>query len=749
MTDSYEHNLTEELEYLKNTLDIIEIELHKGIELQTTRKSKLLAFRQEMWDETVHFSSDFDRLTEFNQYLTEENILTANFIYSEKLVVRYTKVKKTPYFGRFDFIEDGFEDQEKIYIGLSTIMNPDTRDILVYDWRSPISSIFYQYELGKASYQSPSGIFSGSVTLKRQYKIENSELKYFFDCSIKINDEMLQEVLCRNSSAKMRNIVETIQKEQDIIIRDTDNELLIVQGVAGSGKTSIALHRIAFLLYHGLSSNLNSNNILIISPNSTFSKYISNVLPELGEDQVKQTTFDDLVTKHFEDRLTVETRNMQLEALILQRNDSAVPIKRQNIKFKGSRQFLQIIDRLIQHYERRLIPFEDVYFDGKLLETKQQLKSFLLKDRLGMPLAKRLKIIENRILDQIKPLQKKRLQKIQRIVENSEGHTLEVKSFSRLLSIKKTKGFIKRLHNYTKIDYLDLYQRLFHEQELFSRLAKGLQLPENIEQIILDTKESLAKGQLYFEDCAPLLYLKLRIEGSPLFSEIKQVVIDEAQDYYPLQYEIFKLLFRDARYTVLGDIHQSVEKEIDTSIYDNLTEILHKKKTLKLTLNKSYRSSYEITAFTQKLLDNNQGQDFVSFERHEAEPKVKYQATLELIDLAIVQDIGYYIEQGYQSIAVLCKSQKEAEEIHVRLKNSISIELFNTIEGEVDKGAIVIPVYMAKGLEFDVVIIYNASQNNYANSFDRQLLYIACTRAMHQLVLYYTEKKCSFIDTKG
>jgi DNA helicase-2/ATP-dependent DNA helicase PcrA len=747
MTDSYEHHLREELEYLKKTLEIIEIELQKGIELQATRKSKLLAFRQEMWDETVHFSSDFDRLTEFNQYLSEENNLTANFETSQKLVKKYTKIRLSPYFGRFDFIEDSFEDQEKIYIGLSTIMNPDTRDILVYDWRSPISSIFYQYELGKASYQSPTGLFSGNVILKRQYKITNSELKYFFDCSITINDEMLQEVLCRNSSAKMRNIVETIQKEQDVVIRDTDNELLIVQGVAGSGKTSIALHRIAFLLYHGLSSNLNSNNILIISPNSTFSKYISNVLPELGENQVKQITFDDLVARHLESRLAIQTRNMQLETIILKRNDPHGPIKRQNIKFKGSRQFILIINRLILYYERRLIPFQDVYFDGKLLETRQQLKSFLLKDRLGMPLAKRLKIIENRILDQIHPLQKKRLQRIQSIVKTSEGHELEVKSFSRLLSIKKTRRFLKQLHSYTRIDYLNLYQRLFNKPELFCNLAEGLELPENIEQIIADTKENLAKAQLNFEDCAPLLYLKLRIEGNPLSSEIKQVVIDEAQDYYPLQYQIFKLLFKDARYTVLGDIHQSVEKEIDTSIYDNLTEILDKKKTLKLTLNKSYRSSYEITAFTQKILNNNSGQDLVSFERHETAPKVIHKETRELIDLAIVQDIGSYYEQGYHSIAILCKTQKEAEEIHARLKNSISIELSDTIEKEFDKRAMVIPVYMAKGLEFDVVIVYNASQDNYANEFDQQLLYIACTRAMHQLVLYYTGKISSFIQT--
>ena len=342
-------------------------------------------------------------------------------------------------------------------------------------------------------------------------------------------------------------------------------------------------------------------------------------------------------------------------------------------------------------------------------------------------------------------MQKKRLQRIQSIVANSEGHELEVKSFSRLLSIKKAKGFLNQLHSYTQIDYYNLYKRLFNEPKLFDRLAKGLELPEALGQIISDTTESLAEGQLYFEDSAPLLYLKLKIEGSPLFSEIKQVVIDEAQDYYPLHYEIFKLLFRDSRYTVLGDINQSVEKETDTSIYEYVIETLDKKKSLKLTLNKSYRSSYEITAFTQKILNNELGQDLVSFERHEAEPTVNYQESIELLDLAVIQAVRYYSEQGYHSIAVLCKTQKEAQETHTRLKKSISIELFNTIEGEVDKGAVVIPVYMAKGLEFDVVLVYDASQDNYATQFDRQLLYIACTRAMHQLVLYHTGEKSSFL----
>lgn len=260
----------------------------------------------------------------------------------------------------------------------------------------------------------------------------------------------------------MKKIVETIQMEQDIIIRDTDNEILFVQGVAGSGKTSIALHRIAFLLYNGMNSSLSSNNFLILSPNDIFSKYISSVLPELGEENVAHTTFDAIVQKLFGDslsegRLIVETRNRQLESLFVSRNHEDTSLRRQNIEFKGSRVFLEILDRLIQHYERHVIAFEDVYFDGLILETRQQLKNLFLNNKIDLPMAKRLKRIEKKILEKVHPLQKKRLGKLEKIVQNSEGHEFEVKSFSRLLAIKASRSLTEQLHRFTKVNYFQIY----------------------------------------------------------------------------------------------------------------------------------------------------------------------------------------------------------------------------------------------------------------------------------------------------
>lgn len=738
----YEEDNCEEKEYLMNTVNFIKNKMEIEKESLEGRLSNFRTSNKEMWEDAVHFSNDFDKIPEMTHYLSEVNKETKNYENTVKKIKKYERMINSPYFGRFDFVEAGFDEREKVYVGLSNLIDDETSDVVVYDWRAPISSMYYQYELGKAMFNAPAGTISGEMLIKRQYKIENSKLKYFFDSNVTINDEMLQEVLSHNSSAKMKNIVQTIQKEQDIIIRDTENELLIVQGVAGSGKTSIALHRIAFMLYLGLNSKLSSNNIIIISPNTVFNKYISEVLPELGEENVKQTTYDNIVRSFLNSSYKIEERMEQLENLISIEGEKS--IKLDSIKFKGSEQFIIILKRLLVLFEKKLIPFEDVYFDGKIIETRQQLKNIFLNNKIGMPIAKRLKRIESMLLDKIHPLKKARLPKIEQIVQNSYGHELEVKSFSRLLSIKESKVFLKQLHKATEVDYMNLYKQLFNKRGLFKRLSEGLELPKNIESIIAETKQSLESGNINYEDSAAILYLKLNLFGSENYSEIKQVVIDEAQDYYPIQYEVFKALFGNARYTVLGDFNQTLEREGDKFLYQGIERILDKKKSVKLFLNKGYRSSYEINSFSQKLLNNVQ--EYVSFDRHEKEPLIEYMGNEALMDRAIAQAIDGYYKKGYESIAVICKTQSEAEKIKKRICKLTAHKIQSVADDEIEKGTMIIPAYMAKGLEFDVVLVYNVSRDNYISQFDKKLLYIACTRALHQLELYYTGEKSSFIE---
>jgi len=740
---SYEQSLRKEKEYLNNTLSLVRRELDKEIDALAKRREDLLESRKEMWENTVHFSNDFERLTEISQYLSVLSNQTSSYEAIYKQVEKYKRMLASPYFGIFDFVEDGLKEEEKIYIGLNNLIDPESFNIIVYDWRSPVSSIFYQHELGKAAYEAPTGTIEGDVLLKRQYQIENGKLKNFFDCSIKINDEILQQVLCSNSSYKMKNIVETIQKEQNAIIRDTDNELLIVQGVAGSGKTSIALHRIAFLLYHSMNSNLTSNNILIISPNAVFSKYISDVLPELGEENVADITFDDIVSKAIGDRLDTEKKAQQLEALVLDNDTEIMEIRKSSIAFKESRTFVQILNRLIHHYERRMIEFEDIYYDGMVIETKELLKNQFLNNKIGRPMAKRLKRIESIIFNKIHPLQKERMKKIKKIVGARSEHQFQIESFSRLLSIKESKTLRKQIRKFTEIDYLHIYSILFNNEELFIKLAQGLELPEGINQIIKMTRENLKRGYAYYEDCAPLMFLKLRIEGNNLFSEIKQVVIDEAQDYSPMQYEVFNLLFKEGKFTVLGDVNQSICKKVKESLYDDIIEKKKRKKAIKMFLNKGYRSSYEISGFSNKILGLQQ--NIISFERHERKPIIISKDNAESMEKDIVDNVKTFVEEGYGSIAVICKTAKEAEEVYGRLKKLMSIKLVDSEDKEVEKGVMIIPSYLAKGLEFDAVLVYNVSSEKYSNEFDRKLLYVACTRALHRLVLYYTGKISSFV----
>ncbi|WP_010234238.1 RNA polymerase recycling motor HelD [Clostridium arbusti] len=730
--------------YLDKTVSLIKKSLLKEENNLPSKLSKLIASGKEMWENSVHFSNDFDKIPEVTDYLMEVNNDNRNLCSLKKEIKKYKSMIKCPYFGRFDFKEDNFEDEDKIYIGLHNLMDSKTNDIYVYDWRAPISSIFYRKELGDASYISPKGQITGKVSLKRQYKIEKSQLKYFFDSSITINDEVLQDVLSRNSSSKMKNIVETIQKEQDIIIRDTDNELLIVQGVAGSGKTSIALHRIAFLLYTGL--KLSSNNIIIISPNSIFSNYISNVLPELGEENVIETTYDEIIKKAFGNNFKIENRNIALECIISNQNSEKSIDEIENIEFKGSMEFIKLIDRFIKYYEHRLISFKDIYYDGRVIDTREELKNKFLNNKINMPMSKRLKRMENIILHKVHSMRKKRLSKIENIVKNSYGHEFEEKSFSRLLAIKEAKKFMKTLRCFTNISYLEVYKGLFYSEELFFRLSKGLKLPENIKNIIEETRENLNKGFISFEDSAPLLYIKLNIEGSDVFKEIRQVVIDEAQDYYPIHYKIFSILFESARFTVLGDINQSIEKDKNENIYDEIERILNKRKSLKLFLKKGYRSSFEINAFAQSLLKIKD--DSLIFERHEEKPETIFKSNVEEINESIINKIKEYYKQGYESVAIICKNEMEKESLYHNLKKSINVKSIDESNIEMKKGTLIVSSYMAKGLEFDAVIVYNVSNENYFTELDKRLLYIACTRSLHKLTIYYAGKASKFIKSK-
>jgi len=734
---------------LQRTLNFIGGELEDLVKDVASYRRELIAFKQDMTENTAPFSSDFDKLTEMVQYLSEIKNQTASYTNISEYAQRYQKLIQSPYFGRFDFKEEGFAGEDKIYIGLANVMDKNTHEVYVYDWRAPIASIFYRYEPGPAEYETPLGPSKGRVLLKRQYKIINSKLRYFFDCSVRITDDILQEVLSRHASVKMRNIVETIQKEQDIVIRDTENQLLIVQGAAGSGKTSIALHRIAFLLYEGLNTNLKSQNILIISPHDVFSQYISGVLPELGEENVLQATFDDLYRSFLSPRFTLSSKEDYLEELILTAGSPEGERNRQRALFKGSDAFRRILDKWLAYYGRKLIAFEDASFNGKILAGKQLLKNRFLHNEIDVPMNKQLAKLERYLLPLIHPYKKEHLQKIAKIVAKSERHALEVKSFSRLLMIRQCRAYRRRIRNFTKVDFYQIYRLLFSHPHFMAALARDPSLPPELMDYFRSTSQYLNRGQINYEDYAPLLYLQLKIEGRRKFSAIKQVIIDEAQDYTPLQYHIFKLLFRGANFTLLGDINQSIIGAPDMHFYDQITAILAAKKSSQLLLRKSFRSTMEIQTFTRQLLNGTPQNEI--FPR-KGEPVSLWQVdSATALRQVVLEEMARLLEAGCETAAVICKSQKEAETVYGELKNAAGDKLSGKLtlvkphDKDYKKGPMVISVLMAKGLEFDGVIVYNAGKDNYRSESERNLLYIACTRALHHLSVTCLGEKSPFI----
>ncbi|KAJ52710.1 DNA helicase-2/ATP-dependent DNA helicase PcrA [Clostridium tetanomorphum] len=735
---NYDEELKSEVSYLENTMSLI----NKNLDIESNKASKakeeLIYVRRHMWENTVHFIDDIDRLADIKQNLAIVQGQTTSYEKIEKNIDKYKRMLKKPYFARIDFLEKG-SYKEKIYIGVSNLLDEETYDFYVYDWRSPVASIFYRYELGNAKYNSPDGEVEGEVLLKRQYDIKNGKINYFFDSSLNIMDNTLKSVLAKNTSSKMKTIVETIQREQDIVIRDIESELLIVQGVAGSGKTSIAMHRVAFLMYQGLLTKLYANNIVIISPNELFSKYIENVLPELGEENIIRLTFENIFSENFNNRC-IKSKNDTLEEIIVCEHKKKKNIIKSSLEFKTSKEFVTILNRFIWYFQRKMIDFRDIYYNGEYMANRHLIKEFLLNDSIDIPIEKRLKTIEVRILDKIKPIRKERIKKLEAFVSRYPEHQFEIKSLARLISIKESSKLLKEIKKFTQIDYINVYKRLLQNKDLFYRLAQGIRLPDNIDDILNNSSNN--EDAMLYEDILALTYLKVKISGYDKYKDIKQVVVDEAQDYYPIHFEILKEMFKNARYTVLGDINQTIGKEADICIYDDIKAILNKSKSTVVSMHKSFRNSYEINEFSSKFLHENFQVE--RFERHEEPPEIVSKLSVSELDETVINYILKYKEYGCELIAIICKSMKQSQNLYERLKDRIEINIITNKSNDIS-GTSIVPVYMAKGLEFDGVIVYGTDDENYNTEEDKKLLYIACTRALHRLSLVNIGDKSRFI----
>lgn len=697
---------------LAQTISLAEEQLKQAKEAADKKKSEIIEAKKDVRENTEHgitslYTSDgFEALVELSQYINPVTDKIIDYEEEEHKILLLEKMIKSPYFARIDFKFDDEDEFEKIYIGRSSLRKNSYQEMYVYDWRSPIASVFYRFMTGEAFYDAPCGRVTGELNLKRQYEIKNGILEYFFDLDVQIVDEFLRQLLSQNTTAKMKAIVETIQHEQDVVIRDMENDLLMVQGVAGSGKTSIALHRAAYLMYQGLQTKLSANNIMIISPNSIFEQYISNVLPELGEDNVISSVFEDILSELLNGR-KIQSRNDFLENLIV--NSKYKEISRNSIEFKTSSFFREILDQFLIDIPRQWIEFEDVYYEGKCVVSGQILKDKIL-GRPETPLGIKLEQLEDYILEQIFGTGKGR------------GH-------------KEEKNLIKQeIQKFIKIDIVELYKILFSNEAYFYSLLQNSNPSQNIKNIWKYTKENLEADSLYYDDAIAIAYLYLKIYGTNKYKNIKQVVIDEAQDYYPLQYEIFNLLFSNAKFTILGDMKQTLAKKEDISFYEQIQKILNKKKSSLIMLDKSFRCTNEILNFSLKFIE--QSSQIKSFNRNGDSPKVYIADNSEIFIDEIVKEIKLCQEKGFQSICLICKTEKNSTYLFNKIKHKLDIQLIKNGSVSDLQGVFILPVYMSKGLEFDTVLICDADSQNYHDEDDKNLLYVACTRALHKLSLF-------------
>ena len=697
---------------LAQTISLAEEQLKQAKEAADKKKSEIIEAKKDVRENTEHgitslYTSDgFEALVELSQYINPVTDKIIDYEEEEHEILLLEKMIKSPYFARIDFKFDDEDEFEKIYIGRSSLRKNSYQEMYVYDWRSPIASIFYRFMTGEAFYDAPCGRVTGELNLKRQYEIKNGKLEYFFDSDVQIVDEFLRQLLSQNTTAKMKAIVETIQHEQDVVIRDMENDLLMVQGVAGSGKTSIALHRAAYLMYQGLQTKLSANNIMIISPNSIFEQYISNVLPELGEDNVISSVFEDILSALLIGR-KIQSRNDFLENLIV--NSKYKEISRNSIEFKTSSFFREILDQFLIDIPRQWIEFEDVYYEGKCVVSRQILKDKIL-GRTETPLGIKLEQLEDYILEQIFGTGKGR------------GH-------------KEEKNLIKQeIQKFIKIDIVELYKILFSNEAYFYSLLQNSNPSQNIKNIWKYTKENLEADRLYYDDAIAIAYLYLKIYGTNKYKNIKQVVIDEAQDYYPLQYEIFNLLFSNAKFTILGDMKQTLAKKEDISFYEQIQKILNKKKSSLIMLDKSFRCTNEILNFSLKFIEKSS--QIKSFNRNGDSPKVYIADNSEIFIDEIVKEINLCQEKGFQSICLICKTEKNSIYLFNKIKHKLDIQLIKNGSVSDLQGVFILPVYMSKGLEFDAVLICDADSQNYHDEDDKNLLYVACTRALHKLSLF-------------
>ncbi|ANK60865.1 RNA polymerase recycling motor HelD [Loigolactobacillus backii] len=694
---------------------------------------------QNYGDNTRVNIAEADDRIETNAAVQQQKQLVARTVENESIVKsqmgQLKDLQQSPYFGRIDIEED--REKETLYIGTASFID-EQQNFLVYDWRAPISGIYYNGTLGSVSYETPMGDAKAELLKKRQFLIKDGKIETIFDTNETVGDSMLQHVLGEDNDEYMRNIVATIQQEQNDIIRDTKHDILIVQGVAGSGKTSAILQRIAFLLYHSRES-LNSDQMILFSPNRLFSHYISDVLPSLGEKNMRQVTLAEFFSARFS--------GLHVQSLFerFEQDQRSLPKMASEIRrYKDSAAYMTQIKHYLKETQPEQLAFNPIYFEGRPFFTKTEIEQIYENLPQRMLAADKFLTTKNTLIKRLKKRIKEEaradwvLEEVD-VLSDEQYHDITAdhhfkpgEDEAQFIAEALVKKRLAIVYNAIYNDYfIDLYEQ--YADFMQSSRPKSV-TPTAWKAMIAAYQDQLERHDLRLEDAAPLLYLRDRLTGSGQNHAIQYLFIDEMQDYSIAQLIYIKHAFPRCKLTLLGDRAQDLfATHYQTNDFAiELSHVFKTKSINLITLNKSYRSTYPITTFATALLPNSK--DIQAFTRAGNKPELILAADQNEGRSTLTQQTSRLLTQ-HDTVAILTKDLPTSERLYARLKVDTPTTLITDADRALPKGILILPIYLAKGLEFDAVIAYDVSAPTFKTEIDRDILYTICSRAMHELVL--------------